>query len=180
MGITVIRVSCCQPRRHLPESAGHDCDGERRCSSGRNTLCGPRSAPMLLFAAARAMQTHCLHRQHCCFCCTTLVHSRSGRGPRATSHSGAMSSAGTRTTAASSNVYFGCRTQLLQQQQQYPSNSFCFTIVGVGHRQQRSICWLGFNYTTISGFAQRNHCPDSSGYSYTRKQQNPQKTCRGS
>ena len=85
-----------------------------------------------------------------------------------------------RTTAASSNVYFGCRTQLLQQQQQYPSNSFCFTIVGVGHRQQRSICWLGFNYTTVSGFAQRNHCPDSSGYSYTRKQQNPQKTCRGS
>ena len=84
-----------------------------------------------------------------------------------------------RTTTASSNVYFGCRT-LLQQQQQYPSSSFCFAIVGVGHRQQRSICWLGFNYTTVSGFAQRNHCPDSSGLGNTRKQQNPQKTCRGS
>ena len=38
-----------------------------------------------------------------------------------------------RTTMASSNVYFGCRTQLLLL---YPSDSFCFTIAGVGHRQR--------------------------------------------
>ena len=133
MGITVILISCCQPCRHLTESVGHDCDGERGCLSGRNTLCSPRSATIVVSFLlqqheACSMQTHCLHSQHCC-CCTKQPSSThlSGSGPQATSHSAAMSSAGTRTMAASSNVYFGCKTLLGTS---VCTNSFCFAIAG--------------------------------------------------
>ena len=103
----------------------------------------------------------------------------SGSEPQATSHSAAMSSAGTRTTTASSNVYFGCKTLL----QVYVPTLFVLQLQGLASRR-RSICWLGFNYTTDSGFA---HVPrffrpwefKLCGLCILGNTK-PQKTCRGS
>ena len=103
MGITVIRISCCQPRRHLPES-----DGERRCLSGRNTLCSPRSALMVV--------SFLLQRAACdantLFAPTVALHNPHGplsvaRGLRRQVIRARCLQPGC-TTTASSNVYFGC------------------------------------------------------------------------